>query len=341
MKSEPTALLEIKDLVVQYETREGPVRAVDGVSLTLSRGESLGLVGESASGKTSLAMAVMKLLPDNARIVEGRIILDGQDLVPLDEARMRRVRWRKVSMVFQAAMSSLNPVYKVGDQIEETILAHERMGRAEVRERTEYLFRLVGLDISLLGRYPHEYSGGMKQRAVIAMALACGPDLVIADEPTTALDVIVQHMILRELQAVRKRADMAMIFISHDMAVVAEVCDRVGIMYAGKLVERGETAGVFQRPMHRYTQGLLSAVPSVAGRRKEPVSLPGDPPNLLDPPSGCRFHPRCAHALPQCKTGGVPQLVHRGKQWAICWNPVEPIAVQDGGPGERPGSRSE
>ena len=313
-------VLAVEDLTMHYSIEAGAVRAVDGVSFSIERGQALGLVGESGSGKSSMAMTLLRLLPDNARILGGRILLDGVDIVPLSEEQMREYRWDRISMIFQAAMNSLNPVYKVGDQIIEALEAHVDSARQESIERVRQLYDVVSLDPGLILRYPHEYSGGMRQRAIIAMALACEPDLVIADEPTTALDVIVQDHILREMRSIQAALDMSMIYISHDMAVIAEVSDLVGVMYAGKIVELGGTADVFQSPIHPYTQSLMSAFPSVTGEKLELGTLTGEPPNLLDPPAGCRFHPRCPYASDECRSEEPPE-VRRGNHWAACWNP--------------------
>ena len=286
------AVLVVDDLRMHYMTRAGVVRAVDGVSFAVERGQSLGLVGESGCGKSSIAMTLLKLLPDNAELVSGSISLNGVDLVTLSEEEMREHRWDRISMVFQAAMNSLDPVYRVGDQIIEALEAHSAMSHKEGVERVRDLFDLVSLDPSFIMRYPHEYSGGMRQRAIIAMALACEPDLIVADEPTTALDVIVQDRILREMKDIQRSLDMSMIYISHDMAVIAEVCDTVAVMYAGKLVESGPTTEVYARPIHPYTRALMSAFPSVRGDKHDLTTLPGEPPNLLDPPAGCSFNPR-------------------------------------------------
>ena len=305
---------------MSYATRAGDVRAVDGVSFSVNRGESVGLVGESGCGKTSIAMTLLKLLPENARIIKGKILLNGTNLAPLSEDQMRTHRWNNIAMVFQAAMNSLNPVYSVGDQIIEALDLHVKATRDESMRRVRHLYDLVGLDPSFIPRYPHEYSGGMKQRAVIAMALACEPDVLIADEPTTALDVIVQDRILKELRAIQQSLNMGMIYISHDMAVIAEVSHVVGVMYAGRIVEWGETVDVFQNPIHPYTQTLVSAFPSVTGPRHKLATLAGEPPNLLDPPAGCRFHPRCPYATDICQSE-EPPVVRRGEHWAACWNP--------------------
>ncbi|MCY4107988.1 MAG: ABC transporter ATP-binding protein [Chloroflexi bacterium] len=305
---------------MHYSIKAGAVRAVDGVTFSIERGQALGLVGESGSGKSSIAMTLLRLLPDNAQILRGKILLDGIDIVTLSEERMREFRWNRISMIFQAAMNSLNPVYKVGEQIIEALEAHLESAREESIERVRRLYDVVSLDPGLIVRYPHEYSGGMRQRAIIAMALACEPDLIIADEPTTALDVIVQDHILREMRSIQAELDMSMIYISHDMAVIAEVSDVVGVMYAGKIVELGSTADVFQSPIHPYTRSLMSAFPSVTGKKRDLATLTGEPPNLLDPPTGCRFHPRCPYATDECRSQ-EPPAVRRGNHWAACWNP--------------------
>ena len=315
-------LLTVENLTMHYMTRAGPVRAVDGVSFSVERGQSLGLVGESGCGKSSIATTLLKLLPDNADLVAGKVVLDGVDLAPLSESEIREYRWVRISMVFQAAMNSLDPVYRVGDQIVEAMEAHYANAREDFIERVRDLYDLVSLNQAFMARYPHEYSGGMKQRAIIAMALACEPDLVIADEPTTALDVIVQDRILREMKEVQRKLDMSMIYISHDMAVIAEVSDVVGVMYAGKIVEYGPTSEIFSRPIHPYTNALMSAFPSVKGEKRELVTLPGEPPDLTNPPAGCRFHPRCAYATDECRVS-EPPIVNRGEHWAACWNPLD------------------
>lgn len=315
------ALLRVERLTLGYYTRLGEVRAVDDVSFSVRRGQALGLVGESGCGKSSVALSLLKLLPENGRILGGRILLDGEDIVPLTEEQVRAYRWARVSMVFQAAMNALDPVYRVGEQIIEALEYHTAAAHAESAARVRELYDLVNLDHSFIGRYPHEYSGGMKQRAIIAMALACEPDLIVADEPTTALDVIVQDRILRELKAVQRDFDMGMIYISHDMAVIAEVSDVVGVMYAGKLVEFGSVHDVFGSPLHPYTAALMSAFPSVTGEKRELASLGGEPPNLLDPPSGCRFHPRCPYASEECRVD-APPLAQVGERWAYCWHPL-------------------
>lgn len=315
-------VLEVNDLTMHYTTRKGPVFAVDDVSFTLRRGESLGLVGESGCGKTSVAIALLKVLPENARILGGQIWLDGTDIVPLPENEMRKFRWHRIAMVFQAAMNSLNPVYTVEEQILEAMRLHlPHLSDREMGEKVDALFELVGLDPEFKDQYPHQYSGGMRQRAVIAMALSCDPAIIIADEPTTALDVIVQDALLRQIQEIQRRLHMAMIYISHDIAVIAEVSDRVGVMYAGKLVELGESGAIFYRPLHPYTIGLMSAFPSIVGEKTELVTLPGEPPDLLNPPPACRFHPRCPFATEICREQEPEFEDHASGHYAACWHP--------------------
>jgi len=322
MKQQP--LLSINDLTMVYKTRKGFVSAIDGVSFDLNKGETMGLVGESGCGKTSIAMTMLKLIPDNAIIQKGQILLDGVDLVPMSNGHIQRIRWRKIAMVFQAAMNSLDPVYKVGDQIIEAINQHEDdINPSEARERVSGLFQLVGIDPKMMDHYPHEFSGGMRQRAVIAMALACNPDLIIADEPTTALDVIVQDQVLREIRNIREKLNMSMIYISHDIAVIAEVSEKIGVMYAGRLVEMARANDIFKRPTHPYTVALMSAFPSIIGPKTKLVSLGGEPPDLLYPPPGCRFHPRCLFASEVCREEKPDFVRHDDHHFVACWHPVE------------------
>lgn len=294
-------ILEIKDLKMSYQTSKGSISAVDNVSFRIERGETMGLVGESGCGKTSLGMCIMKLLPENARITNGKILFDGEDIVPKTEEEMRTIRWEGVSMIFQAAMNSLNPVYKVGDQIIEAILTHDNMSKEEAREKVGDLYRLVGLSPERMKNYPHEYSGGMRQRAIIAMALACDPKFIIADEPTTALDVIVQDQIIDEIINLQKKLNMTMMYISHDISVIAETCNKIGVMYAGNIIEYTDTLALFDNPLHPYTKALMSSFPSIEGPKKELKPVPGEPPNLLNLPKGCRFYPRCSYAEEICK----------------------------------------
>lgn len=315
-------LLEVDHLVMNYKTDKGDVSAVEDVTFTLHAGEALGLVGESGCGKTSIAMSLLRLVADNAEFKSGEIRLEGTNLLALSEEQMRQRRWSDISMVFQGAMNAWNPVYRVGDQIREAMDLHfrPRLSNAESDDRIERLFKLVGLSPAMADRYPHEFSGGMRQRAIIAMALSCDPKVIIADEPTTALDVIVQDQILQELKKIQAELGMSIIYISHDIAVIAEVTDTIGVMYAGKLVEIGPTSEVFARPRHPYAFLLLSSTPSVTGPRRKLAPLEGEPPNLLDPPKGCRFNPRCPWATEQCRTDEpLPQDVGGGHLVA-CWN---------------------
>ncbi len=321
MEQQP--LLSVRNLTLEYKTRKGYVSAVDNVSFDLMPGQSMGLVGESGCGKTTIAMALLRLSPDNAVIRQGQLLLDGQDLLQISEQEMRDVRWGRISMVFQAAMNALDPVYRVGDQIIEALDRHQsNLSPEQKRQCVVDLFQLVGIDSKMISRYPHEFSGGMRQRAVIAMALACNPSLIIADEPTTALDVIVQDQVLRELSRIQQSMHMSMIYISHDIAVIAEVADLIAVMYAGCMVEKADTRTIFQSPRHRYTKALLSAFPSIVGPKSELVALPGDPPDLLMPPSGCRFHPRCPNALERCSQEKPPFMQVEYAHWAACWNPL-------------------
>ncbi|MDJ0498538.1 MAG: ABC transporter ATP-binding protein [Acidimicrobiia bacterium] len=295
-------ILEVDDLTMYYKTRGGYVKAVEDITFDLGKQTALGLVGESGCGKTSVAMSLMGLLPGNAEINKGSIRLDGDELVGLTREELRERRWRDIAMVFQGAMNAWNPVYTVGDQIREAIRYHwEPAPSVEVANaRIAELFELVGLAPAMLERYPHEFSGGMRQRAVIAMALSCDPKLIIADEPTTALDVIVQEQILKELKKIQDDLGMAIIYISHDIAVIAEVTEQIGIMYAGRLVELGPTPEVFADPRHPYGLLLLRSTPSIKGPRRKLAPLVGEPADLVNPPPGCRFHPRCPLAEERC-----------------------------------------
>ncbi len=317
-------ILSVQDLTMHYMTRRGPVAAVDDVSFDLREGEALGLVGESGCGKTSIATCLLRLLPENARILKGRILLGGTDLVALPEEDMRQLRWKRIAMIFQAAMNTLDPVYRVGDQIIEALDLHMPvMTNAQARDRVAELFKVVGLDPVLMDRYPHEYSGGMRQRAIIAMALSCNPDVIIADEPTTALDVIVQDKLLREMRVIQDQLGMGMIYISHDIAVIAEVSHRMGVMYAGRMAEMADTTEIFEHPLHPYTAALMSAFPSITGLKRELTTLPGEPPDLLHPPAGCRFNPRCPYVTDVCRQDVPPYRDLGGRHYAACWHPLE------------------
>ena len=322
--SDRAPLLEVDDLSMHYRTSEGWVSAVDGVSFVLHSGEALGLVGESGCGKTSVAMSLLRLLPENAEFRGGSVRLNGVDLLVVTEDEMRTRRWSDIAMVFQGAMNAWNPVYTVYEQIREAMVTHfgSELSEEQIRARIGELFDLVGLSGAMADRYPHEFSGGMRQRAVIAMALSCDPRVIIADEPTTALDVIVQDQILQELKKVQTALGMSIIYISHDIAVIAEVTEMMGVMYAGRLVELGPTADVFSRPRHPYTYLLLRSTPSVTGPRRVLAPLEGEPPNLVDPPTGCRFHPRCPYADRRCReeNPGMEVIDPQSGYAVACWN---------------------
>ncbi|MFV1961105.1 MAG: ABC transporter ATP-binding protein [Acidimicrobiia bacterium] len=326
-------ILEVKNLVLNYEVKEGMVSAVEDVSFALPKGRSLGLVGESGCGKTSVALTLMRLTANNARVLGGEVILDGVNLLELDKEQMRLRRWADISMVFQGAMNSWNPVYTVGVQIREAMDIHwdPKPSASEARAKTEELFNLVGIDPEMIDRYPHEFSGGMKQRAVIAMALSCDPKVIIADEPTTALDVIVQEQILEELKKIQRDLGMSIVYISHDIAVIAEITDLMGVMYAAKLVEFGPTADIFARPRHPYTWLILSSTPSITGPRRQLAPLEGEPPNLLDPPTGCRFHPRCPFVIEICRTDEPTLTEIEPGHTIACWNYTQvPVTLSRG-----------
>tara|TARA_Y100000996_G_scaffold331697_1_gene267942 strand:- start:43 stop:1014 length:972 start_codon:yes stop_codon:yes gene_type:complete len=287
-------LLEVKNLSMHYDTLEGNVNAVKNVSFNVNSGESFGLVGESGCGKTSVAMTLLQLQPENSVITEGSIKLDGKELIGLSENDLRKVRWDSISIVFQGAMNAWNPVIKIGEQIREAMREHyPQNSKQENINKINELFKMVGLDESISERFPHELSGGMKQRAVIALALSCDPKIIIADEPTTALDVVIQDQILNEIKKVQDLLGLSLIYISHDIAVIAEMTDKIAVMYAGSIVEMGPTKNVFTSPKHSYTRALLDSTPSIKGEKKKLRSLDGEPPSLIDKIAGCSFAPRC------------------------------------------------
>jgi len=296
------SLLEIDDLSVRFASVAGEVLAVDRFSLRLERGEMLGLAGESGCGKTTTALALPRLLPETARITAARIELDGRDLLPLTELEMEAVRWREIAMVFQGAMNALNPVMAVGDQILEPIRVHEpATPEREARARVDELLEQVGIPARRGREYPHEFSGGMRQRVMIAMSLACRPKVLIADEPVTALDVMVQAQILDLLRRLRDELGLGMILISHDLSVIAEACDRTTIMYAGRTAETGSVDAVFDAPAHPYTRALIGAFPDITGERIFVDGIPGAPPDLRTPIPGCPFADRCPIRIDRCR----------------------------------------
>jgi oligopeptide/dipeptide ABC transporter ATP-binding protein len=340
------ALLDVKDLRTSFHTEEGVARAVDGISFQVARGEVLGVVGESGSGKSVTALSIMRLVQEPGRIADtSRIDFDGRDLTGLTEREMRGVRGNDIAMIFQEPMTSLNPVYPVGDQISEAVRLHAGLGRKEARARAIELLRLVGIPVPerRVDEYPHQLSGGMRQRVMIAMALANEPDLLIADEPTTALDVTIQAQILELLLELRQRLGMGIILITHDLGVVAEVCDRVVVMYAGQVVETGPVREIFAQPAHPYTQGLLAAVPRPDQRGGKLAVIPGTVPSPVRWPHGCRFRARCPYAWDRCHE--QPSLLAVGpEQHARCWLVEHPerraeVERQGGGFGSRVAGR--
>jgi oligopeptide/dipeptide ABC transporter ATP-binding protein len=308
-QADPNApLLEVEDLSVHFAMKTGSVKAVDGVSFRLEDGEALGIAGESGCGKTTTALSLVRLLPANGRIRSGSVKLFGIDLVPKTEKQLARYRWREISIVFQGAMNALNPVQRVGDQIAEPIEVRLGQPRDASLKRAAELLDLVGIPKQRASSYPHELSGGMRQRAMIAMALACDPAIVIGDEPTTALDVMVQAQILQLLEQLRRDLGLSLILITHDLSVIAETCNKVLVMYAGRVAEEGPSSRVFSAPRHPYTRKLLSAFPNIHADRRTLDTIPGMPPDLRNPPPGCRFAPRCSFAMDVCREVVPPEV---------------------------------
>jgi oligopeptide transport system ATP-binding protein len=326
-------LLTVQDLRTYFFTRAGVVRAVDGVSFDLQRGETLGIVGESGSGKSVTALSIMRLIPSPpGRIVGGRIIFDGRDLLALNKGELRRLRGSAISMIFQDPMTALNPVFTIGYQLVETIRAHQQMSKSRATAHAAELLARVGIPAPQrrLRDYPHNFSGGMRQRVVIAMALACNPKLILADEPTTALDVTIQAQILDLLRGLRQDFDTSVLLITHDLGVLASMCDRIVVMYGGKVLETGTITEIFKDARQPYTQGLLNSIPRLDRPRGEPLSpIPGSPPDMLHPPRGCPFVPRCPLALERC-VREMPPLVRIGDSpthQAACWVNAPPSLV--------------
>jgi peptide/nickel transport system ATP-binding protein len=320
-----SALLSVRGLQVHYRTPVGPVRAVDGASLDVPAGSILGLVGESGCGKSTLGRAIMGVLPEAARIAGGQVVFEGRDLVSLSARERRALLWRRLSFIPQTAMNALDPVLRLRTQMLEVLKERGGLPRAAAQERASALFRMVGIDPARLTDYPHQFSGGMRQRASIALALALDPKLVIADEPVTALDVIVQRQVLDVMREMQARLHLAMILVTHDMAVVAYACDRVAVMYAGQVVEAGPARDVLEAPLHPYTMGLAHAFPDVHGGTSALVPIEGSPPSLLAPPKGCRFAPRCPFAVARC---AEPPPMHGKGHAAACWRSDEAPALR-------------
>lgn len=320
------ALLDVRGLTVEYLTPHGPARAVDRVSFSIAPGEVFGLAGESGCGKSTAAHAIMRLIRPPGYITGGEVFFGGRDVLHLSERQLREFRWRDVSIVFQSAMNALNPVTTIGSQITDAILAHGTMPRTRAWKRAEELFDLVGIEAKRLSSYAHQLSGGMRQRAVIAMALALEPRLIIMDEPTTALDVVVQRDILQQIVDLQQRLGFAVLFITHDLSLLVELSTRIAVMYAGRIVEQAPAAELFGRPLHPYTIGLMNSFPSITGPRQELSGIPGSPPDLVRLPGGCPFHPRCPHcsasddtALFLRQTTVQPELREiRPGHWVAC-----------------------
>jgi len=331
MKSHET-LLSIRDLRITFNTRFGVKTAVDGVDLSIGKGEIVGLVGESGCGKSVTSLSILRLLPEKtASIASGDILLYGESLLKCDDKALRKIRGERISMIFQEPMTSLNPVYTVGDQVSEILYEHQgkhSASRAEIKEKVIEMFRLIGISMpeSRFSAYPHQLSGGLRQRIMIAMALICKPDLLIADEPTTALDVTIQAQILEMMKKLKGELGTSILMITHDLGVIAEFAERVYIMYAGKIVESGKVAAIFQNPLHPYTEGLLKSIPKIEEKVERMESIPGTVPSINSIPKGCRFHPRCVYAREVCAVI-EPELRSEAEQCVRChkygpeWDP--------------------
>ena len=319
-KNAGTPFLDVKDLVVEYYSDGKVIHAVNGVNLTLERGKTLGLVGETGAGKTTIAKSILRILPDvGAKVAGGTITLDGQDLLDLPEHEMRKIRGNKISMIFQDPMTALNPVQTVGDQIAEAVRLHNGGNKGEAEERAEEMLKMVGISADRYHEYPHQFSGGMKQRVVIAIALACNPDLLLADEPTTALDVTIQAQVLDLIGGLRKKYNTAMLLITHDMGVVATTCDNVAVIYAGNIIEYGSKEQIFDHPSHPYTIGLFGAIPSMSEDEEWLHPIDGLPPDPAALPEGCAFHPRCPYATEECRKQPIAmQTTSDGHQCRCC-----------------------
>jgi len=316
-------LLEVHSLKTTFPTDYGAVTAVDGVSFTLGKGEILGIAGESGCGKSTLACSVIRMVPPPGKVVEGRIVFEGREILGLTESELNRIRWKKISLVFQGAMNSLNPVFNVAQQLIEPLAYHKGMSKKNALEIAKSRLEAVGLEPSVITKFPHELSGGMQQRVLIAMSLLLDPSLLIADEPTTALDVIVQAQILNLLKDLQDKLGISLILITHDLAVTAELAHRVAIMYAGKIVEIGPSSRVYSRPFHPYTLGLLGSVLRLHGQKEKLRFIPGNPPDLRNPSAGCRFQPRCGYATSRCRESEPQSAEVEPGHYVACHNQLE------------------
>ncbi len=316
-------LLQVKDLATHFVSARGTrvVRAVNEVSFSLSAGQTLGIVGESGSGKTTLALSLLRLLPPAARIVSGQILFEGEDLLKKSDAEMRRIRGKRIAMILQDPMASLNPLFTIGDQVAEPIRVHERVPRASAWSKARDLLKAVRIPApeTRVREYPHQMSGGMRQRIVGAIAISCEPPLLIADEPTTSLDVTIQAQYLKLLRDLQRTHHLAMIFITHNLGIVAKMCDRVAVMYAGRIVESGPVKEIFNAPAHPYTEALLASIPRLGDPTQRLTAIDGQPPDLAAPPTGCAFHPRCLKAVERCRGDDPPAFAASDAHTARCW----------------------
>ena len=316
-------LLELRNLSTHYVSAGGTrvVRAVDEVSLSLAAGSTLGIVGESGSGKSTLALTILRLLPPAAQITGGEILFEGEDLRAKSDVEMRRIRGKRIAMILQDPMASLNPLFTVGDQVAEPLRVHEGVGRAGAWSRAKDLLKSVRISApeARVGEYPHQMSGGMRQRIVGAIAISCAPRLLIADEPTTSLDLTIQAQYLNLLRDLQRQHELALIFITHNLGIVAKMCDQVAVMYAGRLVEWGPVTRIFDAPAHPYTQALLGSIPRMGDARARLTAIEGQPPDLAAPPSGCAFHPRCPQAMSLCREEAPPEAVLAPRHTVRCW----------------------
>lgn len=313
-------LLRIEGLKTYFYTGRGVVKAVDDISFTLNKGEVLGLAGESGCGKSTTGFSIIRLVPPPGRIVDGKIIFENRDILKLGMEEFRReIRWKKISMIFQGAMNALNPVFTIGDQMAEVFTVHQGLTKKEAMEKVRELLKMVGIDPKRASSYPHELSGGMKQRVMIAMALALNPPLIIADEPTTALDVVVQAQVMNLLKSLQKKYQTSIILITHDLSLIAEIADKIAIMYAGKIVEFGTAEQIYLNPQHPYTKGLLNSIPRLTGEIRKLEWIPGVPPDLVNPPPGCRFHPRCKFVFDPCVKDEPPIVEVEPGHYVACW----------------------